>query len=198
MEQKWNTRQTLIQRAQDPQDHNAWDDFVSYYQTFIRMVLQKSKISINESDDLVQDILLKVWKGLPNYEYRQGKAKFRSWLSKIIRNTTINFLVREKSKDADNVELDERTLLPVSEAEIEKVINNEWVTHLTQMAMEKVKEVFSGQAISVFELSMKGKSAREIGAELSITEESVFVLRSRIKKRLRREISKLRSEIEFS
>ncbi|NQZ57277.1 MAG: RNA polymerase sigma factor [Lentisphaeraceae bacterium] len=198
MEQKWNTRQTLIQRAHDPQDHNAWDDFVSYYQTFIRMVLQKSKISINESDDLVQDILLKVWKGLPNYEYRQGKAKFRSWLSKIIRNTTINFLVRVKSKDADNVELDERTLLPVSEAEIEKVINNEWVTHLTQMAMEKVKEVFSGQAISVFELSMKGKSAREIGAELSITEESVFVLRSRIKKRLRREISKLRSEIEFS
>lgn len=39
MEENWNTHQTLIQRAQNPDDASAWDDFVKYYETFIKMVL---------------------------------------------------------------------------------------------------------------------------------------------------------------
>ena len=62
---KLNTHQTLIQRVQNPEDTGAWDEFVKYYETFIKMVLKKSNIPFNEADDLVQDILLKVWKGLP-------------------------------------------------------------------------------------------------------------------------------------
>ena len=71
MEERWNTQQTLIQRAQNPDDASAWDDFVKYYETFIKMVLNKSNVPFSDVDDLVQDILLKVWKGLPGYEYRR-------------------------------------------------------------------------------------------------------------------------------
>ena len=90
MEERWNTQQTLIQRAQNPDDASAWDDFVKYYETFIKMVLNKSNVPFSDVDDLVQDILLKVWKGLPGYEYRREKARFRTWFGTIIRNTVIN------------------------------------------------------------------------------------------------------------
>jgi len=197
MEENWNTQQTLIQRAQNPDDHSAWDDFVSYYKTFIKMVLNKSRISLDEADDLVQDILLKVWKSLPNYEYRKEKAKFRTWLSTVIRNTVINHLAKIKRKGGDKLELDESRIMSVTESEIENVIKDEWVNYLTLVAMEKVKEVFSGQAIDVFKLSLKGRSAKEISAKLDLTEDSVFVLRSRIKSRLKKEVERLRQEIEF-
>jgi RNA polymerase sigma factor (sigma-70 family) len=197
MEENWNTQQTLIQRAQNPDDHSAWDDFVSYYKTFIKMVLNKSRISLDEADDLVQDILLKVWKSLPNYEYRKEKAKFRTWLSTVIRNTVINHLAKIKRKGGDKLELDESRIMSVTESEIENVIKDEWVNYLTSVAMEKVKEVFSGQAIDVFKLSLKGRSAKEISAKLDLTEDSVFVLRSRIKSRLKKEVERLRQEIEF-
>ena len=196
MSVEWNTQQTLIQRAQDPDDHQAWDDFVKYYQSFIKMVLRKSNISLNEEDDLVQKILLRVWKGLPKYEYRKEEARFRTWLSTIIRNAVITHVTRLKNKgavDLDVVEIEKHA----TEASIEKIIGQEWLDYVASLAMEKVQEVFSGNAIDVFRLSLEEKSAKEIAAELGITEESVFVLRSRVKSRLKKEISKLRQLIEF-
>ena len=59
--QNWNTQQTLIQRAQNPEDEQAWDDFVSYYESFIKMVLFKSNISLNDTDDLIQAILIRIY-----------------------------------------------------------------------------------------------------------------------------------------
>lgn len=197
MSDQWITKQTLIQRVQNPDDKSAWDDFASYYQTFIEMVLNKSRISLNESDDLVQEILLKIWKGLPNYEYRKEQAKFRTWLSIVIRNTMLNFLDKKKRKNSWNVELNEDTILTVTETQIEKVIEEEWVSHLTSLAMKSVSNAFSGQAIDVFKMSLAGNGTKEISQALEINEESVFVLRSRVKSKLKKEIKRLREEIEF-
>jgi len=194
--ENWNTQQTLIQRAQNPDDNQAWDDFVSYYKSFIRMVLYKSNISINDTDDLIQAILLRIWKGLPNYEYRKEQARFRTWLSTIIRNCIVSHINKSKSKGT-KVELIEEQVERISESEIEEIINNEWLDYVSSIAMEKVKEVFSGNAIEVFRLSLEEKSAREISTALGIAEESVFVLRSRVKSKLKKEISKLRQLIEF-
>ena len=63
--------------------------------------------------------------------------------------------------------------------------------------MEKVQEVFSGKAIEVFRLSLQEKKADEISKLLDITEDTVYSLRSRVKRRLKQEISKLREIIEF-
>ena len=161
------------------------------------MVLKKSGIPLSESEDLVQDILLKVWKGLPGYEYRKKEAKFRTWLSTIIRNTVINHLQKIKRKGGEKLELFENSVANVTETDIEKIIDDEWIKYLTKFAMEKVETIFLGHAIEVFNLSLKGKNARDISKELNITEDSVFVLRNRVKKRLTIEINKLRAEIEF-
>lgn len=196
MNDNWNTQRTLIQRAQDPEDHSAWDEFVAYYDSFIRMVLRKSNISVDEIDDLIQNILLRIWKGLPNYEYRKEKARFRTWLSTIIRNNIISHITRLKGK-SDKFQTYESQIETVSETEIEEVIKTEWLDYIASLAMKKVQDVFSGNAIEVFRLSLAEKSAREIAQELSITEESVFVLRSRVKSRLKKEISEIRNQIEF-
>ena len=196
MSQNWNTQQTLIQRAQNPEDEQAWDDFVSYYESFIKMVLFKSNISLNDTDDLIQAILIRIWKGLPNYEYKKEQARFRTWLSTIIRNCIISHINKVKHK-GEKVELIEEQIERISESEIEQIISEEWLDYVASIAMDKVKDVFSGNAIEVFRLSLEEKSAKEIANELNITEESVFVLRSRVKSRLKKEISKLRQLIEF-
>lgn len=196
MSENWNTQQTLIQRAQNPDDNQAWDDFVSYYQSFIRMVLYKSNISLNDTDDLIQAILVRIWKGLPNYEYKKEQARFRTWLSTIIRNCIISHINKYKNK-GEKVELCEQQVEKVSESDIEEIIRSEWLDYVASIALDKVKEAFSGNAIEVFRLSLEEKSAREISEALGITEESVFVLRSRVKSKLKKEISKLRQLIEF-
>lgn len=198
MSERWVTKQTLIQRIKeaDPEDKNAWDDFVNYYKSFIEMLLTKSRFSQSETDDLVQEILLKIWKGIPQYEYRKGQAKFRTWLGCLITNSMYNYVDKLNRRHPNKLELKEAILLPESESKIEKFIEKEWVSHLTKMAMKEVMEIFSGHAIEVFKLSMEGKETNEISQILDITEDSVYVLRSRVKSRLKKEIKKLRDELE--
>ncbi|MCM8532292.1 MAG: sigma-70 family RNA polymerase sigma factor [Lentisphaeraceae bacterium] len=194
----WNTRLSLIQRAKNTEDQSAWDDFVKYYKSFIEVVLYESRVPLTESQDLCQDILIKVWKGLPKYEYQKGKAKFRTWLSMVIKNAMINHMKKlARKKPNSEVPLNEAITVEIDESDIEKIIKNEWMNHLTSVALDNVSQAFSGQAIEVFKLSLKGRTAKEISAELSITEDSVFVLRSRVKSKVVKEIELLRSEIEF-
>ncbi len=45
--------------------------------------------SLHESEDMVQETMLKAWKRLDTYE---GRASFRSWLYKIATNSCLDFL----------------------------------------------------------------------------------------------------------
>ena len=109
----------------------------------------------------------------------------------------LNFLDKKKRKNPNSVELNDEVILTVTETQIEKIIEEEWVSHLTSLAMKSVTKVFTGQAVEVFKMSLEGKGKKEIAETLDINEESVFVLRSRVKARLKKEIKKLRDEIEF-
>lgn len=62
---KWETRQTLLQRAKDPDDHGAWEQFADYYHGFIQMILHKMDLSVQDHEDLIQEVLIKLWKSLP-------------------------------------------------------------------------------------------------------------------------------------
>ena len=84
------TRHTLIRRLKDQHDENAWELFTQTYSNYIEVVLVKVGIPRQEVVDLRQDILLKLWEKLPDFDFDQVKGKFRSWLWTMIRNTAYN------------------------------------------------------------------------------------------------------------
>ena len=194
MPDKWLTKKTLLQRAQDPDDSQAWEDFVSYYEGFISIVLSRMGLSATEQQDLSQEILLKLWKNLKSFEVDTERAKFRTWLSTLIRNRTLDYF--RKSKKQPKMDSLEKVEV-FSDSELDKVIKKEWERYLTGRAMDNVKKLFSGAAIRAFELTLLGKEADEISEELEIGKESVKTLKNRVKVRLIKEIELLRRELEF-
>jgi RNA polymerase sigma factor (sigma-70 family) len=194
MSDKWLTRKTLLQRAQDTDNEQAWDEFVSYYEGFISIILHKMNLSRVDHDDLKQEILLKIWKNLSHFELDEKRAKFRTWLSTLIRNRVLDHF-RKKQRQPDMDLLDETQL--VSQPDLDAIIKKEWERHLTQVAMQNIKKLFSGSAIRAFELSLLGKDSEQICLELNIAKESVRTLKNRVKLRLVKEIQVLRSELEF-
>ena len=54
-------------------------------------------------EDLVQDVLLKLWKGLDSYD--KEKSKFRTWLSHVTRNTVLSYF-RTKKRRPQGVDLE--------------------------------------------------------------------------------------------
>ena len=197
-DERYLTRQTLLMRAKDPNDGDAWEEFVTFYKPFICQILHKMNISYNDFDDLVQDVLLKLWKGLEKYD--REKSKFRTWLSHITKNTVISYFrsrnIRPNIDNSDDIE-GCNAFNSYSDSDLEKIFEDEWRAYLCGLALEKVKKLFTGQAVEAFNLSQKGKSPAEIAAELGLSKESVPVLTSRVRKRFASELKSLVLNLEF-
>ncbi|MCM8535782.1 MAG: sigma-70 family RNA polymerase sigma factor [Lentisphaeraceae bacterium] len=195
MNKNWNTQDSLILRAQNPYDEKAWDDFVGFYESFVKMVLRKVKIHCSDEEDLVQTIILNLWKNLP--KYKKGNARFRTWLSTVIRNTAINDL-RKCSTESLKRDRFSEDLETVSVPRVEMIIDEEWDKYIINLAMEKVEKRFDGQAMEAFKLSLKGKNVRQIAQTLNLKENTIYTLRSRVKRRLKQEVYGLSKRCEIN
>ncbi|MCM8537290.1 MAG: sigma-70 family RNA polymerase sigma factor [Lentisphaeraceae bacterium] len=194
MTERWNTRKTLLQRAQDKNDSEAWNDFVFYYRDFLKMVLVKMNFNATESEDVIQEILLKLWKALPNFS-TEGKAKFRTWLSRLIRNSAIDYL--RKHHKTESTEFDEKSFDLAEEPDVSQYIQDEWEVHIVALALNEIAPLFSEKAMIVFKMAMKSKSTADIAKELDITENSALKLKNRVKHRMVQEINSLREKLEY-
>lgn len=195
MAKDYTTRQTLLMRARNQQDNNAWEEFVSIYKNFICHVLQQMKMSVAEIDDLSQEVLIKLWKKLPLYDPQ--KARFRPWLSSVIRNIVIDYIRANTSRrKREDEELNGRAVDAFQESDISLIIDQQWKAYVSEMALKNIQELFSDKAFQVFKLSLQDKTVDEICQRVDIKRGSVKVLKSRVKARYLEELKRLIRELE--
>jgi RNA polymerase sigma factor (sigma-70 family) len=199
MVDQYNTRATLIQRVQHQHDEASWEEFVRVYRRYIDAIIRSMNISEADTEDILQQVLINLWKNLPKMDY-QKINRFRSWLSTVTKNCVTDF-IRKRTRDANRLEKagkdDTLTYLKtIRLPEIDAIAEREWEIHLTNLALENIEPLFSGKAVEAFRLTLKGKSVEEVSQELDIKENSVYRLKNRVKDRLIQEIMHLREELE--
>lgn len=192
-----NTSYTLLKRACDTEDDQAWDELVERYGRFILYILKELGVTDRDRQDVMQDVLLGLTRTLKNYD--PCRSSFRKWLGTVIRNTSVNYFRKRQSRPSSFCELDSEH--PADElkvpSDIHQWIEEEWATYIGNLAMERVRQVFKGQAIEAFELGLDGKSASEIAEAAGLTVSSVYTLRKRVKQRLLLEVRSLTEELEL-
>lgn len=196
MNDEWNTRKSLLKRAKDPSDEQAWDDFVAFYKNFIYHTLHRMGMNSADFDDLVQDILIKLWKKLKTYDDEKGQ--FRTWLYTVIRNAVYTYFDSIK-RQRELLEIERHSaeaLRSQSDSDLEKLIDEEWTKYLTSYAFDRVRSFFTGKAIEVFSLSLDGYSAEEIAKRMNLKRDTVYTLRNRVKARFIKEVHVLICEFE--
>ena len=192
--EQWQTRETLIDRARDPNDSQAWDEFTNYYANFIRMVLMQLRAPQDDLEDLSQTILVKLWQNLSTVELDRDHARFRTWLGTVIRNTFYTHCSQAASRKRRDTNAAIANAVP---PDIEDIIETEWRKHIIALVIERLNASFSGKAMDVFTMTLDEKSVDEIASALELTKDSVYVLRNRIQSRFRKEARQLRSYLEF-
>lgn len=100
----------LIQLARSG-GRQAFDELVSAYLEDIRKFVA-TRIRENEIDDVVQDILVAAWKGLPQFD---GRSKFRTWLFGICMHK-VKDSYRSQARRTQELSLDEFKVEPESAA----------------------------------------------------------------------------------
>jgi RNA polymerase sigma factor (sigma-70 family) len=203
MNEQWNTRKSLLLRAADQSDHQAFEEFAVYYEDFIRIIIMKLGVSSEDYKDLQQNLLLKLWKSLSKFDMEHKKASFRGWLGTVIRNDVYKFFNSKKRRQdtfvtAEGLSISIDSLGEDSkDNEFQKLIESEWKAYVVTIAIEHIKPYFSGNAMEIFSLTLDGLSVKEIADKLAVKENTVYMLRSRVKARFQKEVKNIRQLLEF-
>jgi len=198
MGQNYHTRQTLLYKLIDSNDEKSWDEFVQLYEGYIYVVLRSLGVNINTAEDLLQDVLLKVWKSLPNYEYREGQCTFRTWLCLVIKSVAYNYFRKKSTKNNDkNLAYDEtlHKLDSITEPEIDKIAELEWKSYISNMAWKNVQSEFAPRTVEIFEASLNEIPNNALAEQFDTSESSIRVYKSRVKKVLLKEMARLNEEL---
>lgn len=193
----WNTRQSLLFRLKDKHDDQSWEDFVKFYKPFIYMMVRKMNFDHHDAEEVVQQITLKAWKSLPEFNYSPDKGRFRSWLSRMTHNTVLD-VIKSRQRYSNRLEKYKNidTLKKLSAPEIDSMANEEWQTYITNLAWKNVSPDFTEKVRLAFERSLKGDDAELIAEDLGLTKNAIYVYKKRVRERLTEEVRRLKEELE--
>jgi RNA polymerase sigma-70 factor, ECF subfamily len=86
---------SLLMEAAKRGDHDAFQQLAASHRRELRLHCYRMLGSIHDAEDAVQESLLRVWRGLGDFE---GRASFRNWLYKIATHACLNMLaVRQRT-----------------------------------------------------------------------------------------------------
>jgi RNA polymerase sigma-70 factor (ECF subfamily) len=80
------TRPSLLVRIRDPQDSQAWTQFVEVYAPLVYGFARKHGLQDADAADVTQDVLRAVAGAAGRLEYDPQRGSFRGWLLTIVRN----------------------------------------------------------------------------------------------------------------
>lgn len=188
------TNITLIERVKNRLDQDSWEEFTTTYEPYIQAILRRSGLANQQVDDVTQDILLSLWKGMDNFEYDPDQCKFRTWLFTVCKNKLFtHFKANQKNKANVSLQVDQDL---ATESELDGMIEKEWQIYIGKKAFEKVKILFKPHIIESYLAFQNGDTPLDISKKHKIAENTVYVYNKRVKEAMSREIILLIHELE--
>lgn len=184
-----DTRLTLLARARNPEDHEAWQEFYLRYRHFIESVALWNGAS-SSADDVVQTVFCELMRLLRTYEHSGKEKEFRSRLRRLTVWRSRDVLRKEKRGLFESLDgppgaggVSPADKWPAPEATAEQA-HDEFRRVLLDRAMELARRRFSVRAFQVLEMKRDGHSSLEIGRQLGMTRGAVDKAFSDAKRRL--------------
>jgi RNA polymerase sigma-70 factor (ECF subfamily) len=183
------TSASLLERLRRPDERAAWERFVELYTPLIYYWARRVGLQPSDAADLVQDVFTLLVRKLPEFAYDRHKS-FRGWL----RTVTLNKWRENRRRRTVPAREEGGPALSdlVSPEDPEAFTEAEYRQYLARRALELMQKEFPATTWKAcWEVVVSGRPAGEVAAQLGLSVDSVYAAKSRVLRRLRRELEGL-------
>lgn len=197
------TRQSLLGRLANWSDQESWRDFFDTYWKLIYGAATKAGLTDAESQDVVQETVISVLKGMPNFKYDATKGSFKGWLLRLtswriadqLRKRQRRIEGRHRSDTSTGTTTIEQVADPVG-LRLEATWDEEWEKNLLDAAIERVKKKVDPLHYQVFDLyAIKQWPVTKVAKTMKVNSGKVYLIKHRVSRLIKKEILHLRKEM---
>ena len=179
-----DTPSSLLERLRQPDAEAAWRRFVELYTPFIYYWARRAGAGRQDASDLVQEVFVLLLQKLPEFCYDPG-GSFRGWLRTVIFNKWRE-LCRRGPRPPGLAEAGLSRL--EAPDELAAAWDAEYNQHVMRRALGLLQTDFREDTWKAFwEHAVLRRPAPEVARDLGMSENAVYLARTRVVRRLRQE-----------
>jgi len=179
------TNASLVERLREPSAAEAWERFVRLYGPLLLHWARKLGLRDQDAADLVQDVLVVLVRKMPEFQYQPNRT-FRGWMRTVLINKW-----RDRPHRGPAAPLDS-AIQPVAIPEDDDLEEREYRLYVLGRALRMMADDFEPATWQAcWETVVAGRPAADVAAELGITVNALYLAKSRVLGRLRRELAGL-------
>lgn len=171
-------------------DELAWQTIVRMHRRKVFNIAYKFVGSVDEAEDLTQDVFIKVFRSLSTFDRR---ANFQTWLYSVTRNLCIDhYRALRKEREALNRDLDVDVLAPASSDRSPlQILESQDQAALLKRALDRLPQAMR---TAVVLRDLQELSYEEIAKQLDLPDGTVKSRISRGRTELAKQIQAVRAE----
>ena len=186
----YTTQKTLLERIRNG-DEESWTNFYARYSRLIFSVGLRYRLSHDDCLELVQLVMLAVFRSRQTFRYQPELGKFRTYLTGIIRN-----VIRHMYRDQNIAQQRREELFlqtDIADDGEEAILQEEWHNYLLSVALSELHNQVEDTTFDAFQMYvLQERAPDEIARTLKISVNSVYVYKKRCLEHLRKNIAQLR------
>ena len=183
------TRMSLLLRARNASDPDAFTEFYQVYAPLLQRFVQSRGVDETSSDDVVQELLISLWRRLPELDFDKARGRFRTYLWQSTHHAVTSWYRKNarhlKSRVSD---LDSRMLeleyesQGVPDREFQLAVRN----RILEVVLKRIQQEVSESEWQKFKRHvLEGASALDLSRELNCTANAIYQAANRLRKRIR-------------
>jgi RNA polymerase sigma factor (sigma-70 family) len=197
------TRPTLISKVRRG-DEDGWSRFYELYENFIYSAARSAGLSEDHSRDIVQETMVTVQNYISNFVPDDNRARFRTWLRKIVQSRIADYYRQRKHNALDCAREDSRSVadetatsrtnrIPnLSEVQLDRLLDEKLEQALLEKARNTAKEKVRMEDYQAYDFfAVQELTAKEVAASLRISPVTVRVRAFRVRKIVQRELRRI-------
>ncbi len=183
---------TLLDRLRDGRDGLAWDEFFQRYWLLIYSYASRRGCSSHTAEEIVQDVMLKLFERKDVFRYDPERGRFRDWLATVVRNKVAELRRRPTARDrarggngSDNLGASNSPELADGAVTPDEMWDNAFEQSLLWALLEVVRREVDPRSCLAFEMTVLNElPANKVAAHLGMSRSTVFRTRKKVLSRL--------------